>query len=30
LIVWLIIGLVFYFSYGRSHSRLASAQAAYR
>jgi APA family basic amino acid/polyamine antiporter len=25
LIVWLIIGLVFYFSYGRKHSRLATA-----
>jgi APA family basic amino acid/polyamine antiporter len=25
LIVWLIIGLVFYFSYGRSHSKLARA-----
>jgi len=24
LIVWLVIGLVFYFSYGRKHSRLAS------
>jgi APA family basic amino acid/polyamine antiporter len=27
LIVWLVIGLVFYFSYGRSHSRLAAAPA---
>ncbi len=25
--IWLIIGLVFYFSYGRSHSRLAQADA---
>jgi basic amino acid/polyamine antiporter, APA family len=31
LIVWLVIGLVFYFSYGRTHSKLAvSGQAAYR
>jgi len=28
LIVWLIIGLVFYFSYGRSHSLLASKSEA--
>src|SRR5438094_670291 len=28
LIVWLIIGLVFYFSYGKSHSRLASIPEA--
>jgi len=27
LIVWLVIGLVFYFGYGRSHSRLARAGA---
>jgi basic amino acid/polyamine antiporter, APA family len=27
LAVWLVIGLVFYFSYGRSHSHLAQAQA---
>ena len=25
LIVWLIIGMVFYFGYGRSHSRIGSA-----
>src|SRR5262249_58209313 len=31
LIVWLVIGLVFYFSYGRTHSRLeAQAQPADR
>src|SRR5262249_51853364 len=31
LIVWLVIGLVFYFSYGKSHSRLSSgAEAAVR
>ncbi|HZR24863.1 MAG TPA: amino acid permease [Vicinamibacterales bacterium] len=30
LIVWLFIGLVFYFSYGRKHSTLASGEAAYR
>jgi APA family basic amino acid/polyamine antiporter len=28
LIVWLVIGLVFYFSYGRSHSLLASKNEA--
>ncbi len=28
LIVWLIIGLVFYFSYGRSHSRLEAGSPA--
>jgi len=27
LIVWLIIGLVVYFTYGRKHSRLATAEA---
>ena len=27
LAVWLVIGLVLYFSYGRSHSRLAQAGA---
>jgi basic amino acid/polyamine antiporter, APA family len=27
LIVWLVIGLVFYFTYGRTHSRLARAAA---
>ncbi len=30
LAVWLVIGLVFYFTYGRSHSRLESAQAVVR
>jgi APA family basic amino acid/polyamine antiporter len=25
--IWLLIGLVFYFGYGRSHSRLAQADA---
>ncbi len=31
LIVWLVVGLVIYFSYGRSHSRLATeSQAAWR
>jgi len=30
LIVWLIIGLVFYFSYGKSHSKLAATEAAVR
>jgi APA family basic amino acid/polyamine antiporter len=25
--IWLVIGLVFYFGYGRSHSRLAQADA---
>jgi APA family basic amino acid/polyamine antiporter len=30
LAVWLVIGLVFYFSYGRSHSRLESARVAVR
>jgi basic amino acid/polyamine antiporter, APA family len=31
LIVWLVIGLAFYFSYGRTHSKLAvSGEAAYR
>ncbi len=30
LAVWLVIGLVFYFSYGRSHSRLESARAVVR
>jgi len=28
LAVWLVIGLVLYFSYGRSHSRLAQPEAA--
>jgi APA family basic amino acid/polyamine antiporter len=28
--VWLVIGLVFYFSYGRSHSRLAQAEVVTR
>jgi len=28
LIVWLIIGLIVYFSYGRHHSRLAKDNAA--
>jgi APA family basic amino acid/polyamine antiporter len=28
--VWLVIGLVFYFSYGKSHSRLESARAVVR
>jgi APA family basic amino acid/polyamine antiporter len=28
LAAWLVIGLVFYFSYGRTHSRLASERAA--
>jgi APA family basic amino acid/polyamine antiporter len=28
LAVWLVIGLVFYFTYGRSHSRLAQPEAA--
>jgi APA family basic amino acid/polyamine antiporter len=28
LIVWLVIGLVFYFSYGRTHSRVDAAAAA--
>jgi len=27
LIVWLVIGLVFYFSYGKNHSRLATGEA---
>ena len=30
LIVWLIIGLVFYFSYGKKHSKLAATEAAVR
>ena len=30
LIVWLIIGLVFYFSYGKSHSKLAAQEAVVR
>ena len=30
LIIWLVIGLVFYFSYGQSHSRLAATEAAVR
>src|SRR5436190_2072428 len=30
LIVWLVIGLVFYFSYGKNHSRLAVPEAAVR
>jgi APA family basic amino acid/polyamine antiporter len=30
LAVWLVIGLVFYFTYGRSHSRLESARVAVR
>jgi APA family basic amino acid/polyamine antiporter len=30
LAVWLVIGLAFYFSYGRSHSRLESARVAVR
>jgi len=31
LLVWLVIGLVFYFSYGRSHSHLtAQPERAYR
>jgi APA family basic amino acid/polyamine antiporter len=30
LAVWLVIGLVFYFSYGKSHSRLESARVAVR
>jgi hypothetical protein len=28
--VWLIIGLVFYFSYGKKHSKLAATEAAVR
>jgi APA family basic amino acid/polyamine antiporter len=28
LIVWLVIGLVFYFSYGRAHSKLMLSGAA--
>jgi basic amino acid/polyamine antiporter, APA family len=28
--VWLVIGLVFYFSYGRSHSKLRRAHASSR
>jgi len=30
LIVWLIIGLVFYFSYGKNHSKLATPEVAVR
>jgi APA family basic amino acid/polyamine antiporter len=30
LIVWLAIGLAFYFSYGRTHSQLRAQEAAYR
>jgi len=30
LILWLVIGLVFYFSYGQKHSRLAASEAVVR